>query len=196
MTRMSIRELVESWRSRYLRASRNEKGRILDELVALTGYHRKSAIRLLHHGYRPKHLDRRGRRRQYTPDTKAVFLLVWEACGRISPKRLAPSLPEMLAVLKRHGELRIRPETERLLLRISPATIDRMLSTYRPKPLRGHTTAKPGTLLKHQVPVRTFAHWDEDNPGFLEVDLVPLLGERQGRVPAHAQSFGHRHTLV
>ncbi|MBC7344826.1 MAG: hypothetical protein H5U03_05320 [Clostridia bacterium] len=76
MTRTSIRELVESWRPRYLEASRKEKSRILDEFVALTGYHRKSAIRLLRHGYRPKQLDRRGRPRVYTPDVKAALLTV------------------------------------------------------------------------------------------------------------------------
>ncbi len=159
---------MESWRPRYLRGSRKEKGRILKEFVALTGYPRKSAIRLLRHGYPPPHLHRPGQRRQCTPDVKAAFLLVWEACGRISPKRLAPFLPEIVAVLKCHRELRIRPETERLLLRMSLATIDRMLRPQRPKPLRGHTTAKPATFLRHQVPVRTFADWDEGKPGFLE----------------------------
>lgn len=177
MTRTSIRELVESWRPRYLRASRKEKTRILDEFVALTGYHRKSAIRLLRHGYRPPRLDRRGRPRRYAPDVKATLLAVWEAWGYICSKRLAPFLPEIVAVLKRHGELRLRPETERLLLQVSPATIDRLLRPHRPKPLRGRTTTKPGTLLKHQIPVRTFADWDESKPGFLEVDLVAHCGE-------------------
>jgi len=81
MTQMSIRELVESWRPRYVEASRKEKSRILDEFVALTGYHRKSAIQLLRHGYRPKHLDRRGQACVYSPDVKATLLEVWEACG-------------------------------------------------------------------------------------------------------------------
>jgi len=100
MTRTSIRELVESWRPRYLGASRKEKSRILDEFVALTGYHRKSAIRLLRQGYRPKPLDRRGRPRVYTPDVKAALLEVWEACECICSKCLAPFLPEIVAVLK------------------------------------------------------------------------------------------------
>ena len=139
MTRMSIRELVESWRPRYLRANRKEKGWNLEEFVDLTGYHCKSAIRLLRHGYRPKHLDRRGWPRQYTPAVKAAFLLVWEACGHICSKRLAPFLPEIVAVLKHHGELRIRSETERLLPRITPATIVRLLRASPPKPLRGCT---------------------------------------------------------
>ena len=104
MPQTSIRELVESWRPRYLKASCKEKSRILDEFVALTGYHRKSAIRLLRHGYRPKHLDRRRRPRVYTPDVKAALLQVWEACGCICSKCLAPFLPEIVAVLKRAKE--------------------------------------------------------------------------------------------
>jgi len=74
MPRAGTRELVESWRARYLRASRNEKGQILDELVALTGYPRKSAIRLFRHGYPPQHLDRRGRPSVYTPHVRATLV--------------------------------------------------------------------------------------------------------------------------
>ena len=112
----------------------------------------------------------------YTPDVKAALLQVWEACGCICSKRLAPFLPEIVAVLKREGELVIRPQTEKLLLELSPATIDRLLKTHRPKPLRGRSTTKPGTLLKHQIPVRTYADWDDARPGFLEVDLVAHCG--------------------
>jgi hypothetical protein len=79
---------------------------------------------------------------------------VWEACGQICSKRLAPFLPEIVAVFKREGELKVPPETERLLVRMSAATINRLLSTHR---LRGRCTTKPGTLLKDKIPVRTFA---------------------------------------
>jgi len=68
--------------------------------VALTGYHRKPAIRFLRNGRKPKHLDCRGRPRIYTPDVKAALLKVWEACGCICSERLAPFLPEIVAVLK------------------------------------------------------------------------------------------------
>lgn len=100
MTQASIAELVESWRPRYLKASRKEKTLILNEFVALTGYHRKSAIRLLQNGRKPKHPDRRGKPRIYTPVVKAALLKVWEACGCICSQRLAPFLPEIVAVLK------------------------------------------------------------------------------------------------
>jgi len=108
---------------------------------------------------------------------KAALLQVWEACGQIHSKRPSPFLPEVVAVLKQEGELTIRPETERLPVCLSPATIDRLLKTHRPKPLRGRSTTKPGTLLKHQIPVRTFADWDEARPGLLKVDLVAHCGQ-------------------
>ncbi len=170
MTHARIREWVESWRPRYLKASRKEKTRILNEFVALTGYHRKSALRILRRGYKPRSWDRRGRPRVYTPDVKAALLEVWEASGRICSQRLAPFLPELMAALKREGVLKIRPETEKLLLQISPATIDRLLRTHRLQRPRSWSTPKPGTLVKKQIPVRTFADWDHARPGLLEVD--------------------------
>jgi len=168
----SIAELIETWRPRYLKASREEKTLILNEFVALAGYHRKSAVRLLRNGRKSKHLDRRGRPQIYTPDVKAALLEVWEACGCICSKRLAPFLPEIVAVFKQKVVLKIRPETEKLLVRMSAATIDRLLRTYRTLPKKNPSTPKPGTLLRKKIPVRTFADWDDGRPGFLEVDLV------------------------
>jgi hypothetical protein len=66
-----------------------------------------------------------------------------------------------------------------LLLTLSPATADRLLVPARPAALpRGRTTTKPGSLLRQQIPLRTFADWDDDRPGFLEIDLVAHGGER------------------
>lgn len=177
MTQASVAEVVGALRARYLRARRGDKTRILDEFVALTGYHRKAAIRVLRNGRKPKGGDCRGRPRMYTPDVKAALLQVWEACGRICSKRLAPFLPEIVAVLQREGELALALETRRLLVQMSPATIDRMLATHRYRRERGRPAAKPGTLLKARVPVRTFADWEDVGPGFLEVDLVAHCGE-------------------
>ena len=61
---------------------------------------------------------------------------------------------------------------------ISPSTMDRLLKTWRSK--AGHSrfsTTKPGTLLKNSIPIRTFADWKENSPGFLEADLVAHCGE-------------------
>jgi len=130
MTQASIAELVETWQPPHLKASRKEKILILNEFVALTDYYCNFVIRLLRNGRRPKHLDRQGRPRLYTPDVKAALLEVWEACGQICSKRLAPFLPEIVAMLKREGELNIQRETEKLLMQVSAAIIDCLLRTH------------------------------------------------------------------
>lgn len=90
-------------------------------------------------------------------------------CG----KRLQPVLNELLRILLKHREIRIKPDTKKKLLRISAATIDQMLRQERKKyELKGRSLTKPGTLLKHQIPIRTFSEWNEQRPGFVEIDLV------------------------
>jgi len=186
VTRQSLEELIRTWRPRYLQATRKEKTLILDEFVALTGYHRKAAIRVLRKGRKPKRWDRRGPK-IYTNEVKAALLEIWEVCGRICSKRLAPFLPEIVTVLEREGELKLSAETKQLLVRMSPATIDRLLQTHRPKGPRGRCTTKPGSLLKEKIPVRTFADWDNARPGFLESDLIAHCGQ--------SVAGEYRHTL-
>jgi len=73
--------------------------------------------------------------------------------------------------------LTLDKETKRKLIGISPATIDRMLAPMRKRyQLRARSQTKPGTLLKHQIPIRTFSDWDEQRPGFIEIDLVSHEG--------------------
>lgn len=170
------REYVERLRHRYLQAGRLEKTKILDEFVAVTGLHRKSAVRALRQGYQ-RGRERRGRKRKYTGAVVSALVDVWRVCGCICGKRLQPFLPEMVAVLERHGELVLDEETRRLLLEMSAATIDRKLRPYRQQQGRGLSTTKPGTLLKQSIAVRTFADWDEVQPGFVEMDLVAHCGE-------------------
>jgi hypothetical protein len=93
-------------------------------------------------------------------------------------KRLQPFLPEMIRVLRQHGEQRIEASTEAQLCRMSPSTIDRLLRPYRqPGGRRGLTTTRPGSLLKNSIPIRTFADWEENKPGFLEIDMVAHCAE-------------------
>jgi len=94
-------------------------------------------------------------------------------CG----KRLQPALAELVMVLERHNELRCDRLTREKLLQVSAATIDRLLRVERRKhELRSKARTKPGTLMKHQIPIRTFAEWDEQQPGFGEIDLVAHEG--------------------
>jgi hypothetical protein len=102
-----------------------------------------------------------------------ALLKLWRLMDYICGKRLQPILAELVAVLERHNEFSCDRETRAKLLRISAATIDRLLKSERRKhELRGRSGTKPGTLLKKQIPIRTFAEWDEQQPGFVEIDLV------------------------
>jgi len=86
---------------------------------------------------------------------------------------LGPYLSEIVPVLERLDELEINEEVRKKLLEISPATIDRLLAPVRKRyQLKARSNTKPGTLLKHQIPIRTFSDWDEKRPGFVEIDLV------------------------
>jgi hypothetical protein len=103
---------------------------------------------------------------------------VWKISGHICGKRLQPFLPQLVEALERHGEFKVSPQVRSKLLQMSPATIDRPLKRARGKlPFRGRTVTKPGSLLKSAIPIRTFADWDENRPGFLEMDLVAHCGE-------------------
>ena len=178
MTRGSILEYVEAIRGRYLNVSRKEKGRILDEFTNVTDLHRKAAIRLLRRRGQAKVRRKRGRPRCYGHDVVSALRVVWEATDRLCSKRLHPFLPEILAALKRHGEITLTPEVETQLCRISSSSIDRLLHPYRRLGgRRPFATTKPGSMLKKSIPIRTFADWEEDSPGFLEIDLVAHCGE-------------------
>ena len=141
------RELLEAVAPRYVRASRPEKERILDEFVQTTGYARKYAIHLLHHVPRERRPFRRRRARKYPPAARAALVTLWRAANGICSKRLVPFLPELIAVLERCGELQLDADTKALVLQMSPATVDRLLRRERQGlRRRGLGTTKPGTL--------------------------------------------------
>ena len=150
VTQEGIRELIATWGPRYRRANRKGKTSILDEFVALTGYHRKSAIRALTR--RPKPSARRGRPRTYTNQVKAALIELWELLGKLCSKRLAPFLPELMEVLDRKGELKLPPEVKELLVQISPATIDRLLKTHRPTQPRKGGLSQEGKPAQEEGP--------------------------------------------
>lgn len=108
----------------------------------------------------------------------AALAHIWEVSGHLCAKRLHPFLPQMVEALERHNEIRMAHETRKKLLQMSSSTIDRRLKRARGKlAYRGRSTTKPGTLLKNAIPIRTFADWDEQTPGFVEMDLVAHCGE-------------------
>jgi len=178
VTRRSVLEYAEALRPRYRKASKEEKSKMLDEFTKVTGLHRKAAIRLLNRVSRFTTGKRRGRKRKYGSEVAIALKAVWEASDRLCSKRLKPFLPEMVKVLRRHGEQRIDASIETQLCRMSPSTIDRLLRPSRKLGGRkSFSTTRPGSLLKSAIPIRTFADWEEDRPGFMETDLVAHCGE-------------------
>jgi len=178
MTRASIREYSEAVRWRYLQAPKKEKGKLLDEFTKVTGYHRKAIIRLLHRVNQPNANRKRGRPRQYSATVVGALRIAWEATDRLCSKRLHPFLPELVKVLRRHGDRTMTAEIETKLCQMSPSTIDRLLHAWRRLGgRRPFSTTRPGTLLKASIPIRTFGELDRDHPGFLEADTVAHCGE-------------------
>lgn len=172
--------------SRYRKATKKEKYIILGEFTQLNGYNRCYAAFLLReHGKRLRvntntvlvgdfrKRVKRNKPRIYDDKVESALKKIWFLMDCICGKRLAPMLGELIGVLERFGEIELESEVKEKLLNVSPATIDRLLVEERKKQtLRARSKTKPGTLLKHQIPIRTFSEWDEQKPGFVEMDLV------------------------
>lgn len=188
MSIRSRREILLFTKKRYQEASTKDKSKILDEFVSVTGYLRKYAIYLLcrkdqSDGVISKITDstknKKIKKRKYDESLKAALLTIWYAANQICSKRLVPFIPELLTTLERFGHITLPADISNKLLQISPATVDRLLESQRQESSRGtSTTTKPGSLLKKQIKVRTFAEWDNVIPGFLEGDLVAHCGNR------------------
>lgn len=166
-------EYLKALKRRYAQSDKKARGVILDEFVATTGCHRKHAIALLNgkrskQGYRAK----RPRAQVYgAEEARAVAQLAgW--FDQISSKRLRAVMDQELSRLKQAGHLKVSAACFARLQHISASTMDRLRAHQRHsgRHLRGGT--KPGSLLKHQVPIRTFADWDDKQIGFMEIDLV------------------------
>jgi hypothetical protein len=185
LTMAERKAVTKKMTERYRRAAKMQKSRILDELCALTGWTRRHARRALAQeaAEPPQRPARRPRPRTYDQEVLEPLRLLWATLNGPSGKRLAPFMGEIVAAMERCGELRLPPEVREKLLRVSAATIDRLLTPERRRlQVRGRSGTKPGSLLKRQIPIRTFAEWDDARPGFCEVDLVGhdggnLLGE-------------------
>lgn len=178
MTRGGMKEYLDAIRNRYNLGDRKEKTRILDEAVQVTGLHRKALIRALRTQPQPGARGKVGRPKRYGLEAATVLKTLWEASDRVCAKRLQPFLPELLEVLERHGELVLEREVKDQVSSMSAATMDRLLRPHRQGELRRpFSTTRPGSLLKASIPIRTFAEWNENRPGFLEIDLVAHCGD-------------------
>src|SRR5258706_1673895 len=131
---------------------------------------------LLNHAQEVQPTLQRPRPRQYGPDVQHALFLVWHAANRICTKRLIPFPPTLLEALERHEHLHLTEECRKQLLSMSAATADRLLASQRKLDRPSLSTTRAGTLLKQQIPIRTFQEWNEARPGFLEADLVAHCG--------------------
>ena len=176
MSFLARHELLERIAARYRLGTRKQKRMILDEFIESTGYARKYAIRLLGDPGDPQTKITRQRLRWYGPAVEEALMTVWNSANGICAKRLIPFIPELITALESHGHLS-PDDTRSKLLTLSAATADRILRRFRGK-ISGKGTTKRGKLLKHQIPIRTFADWQDSRPGFMEADLVAHCGER------------------
>lgn len=168
--RQTVTRATAVW---YGLASRAGKSAVLDESCALTGWHRDHARRALRLALDPRPVVRTGRRRAPVYGDGAVSALrtVWAVLDAPAGKRLAPFLPQIVARLRECGELDLDEDTAATLCRMSAATIEGRLAGDRARlKVRGRSGTKPGSLLKSQIPIRTWADWNEEQPGFVEIE--------------------------
>jgi hypothetical protein len=182
------RVLVRNHAREYQRkgVKKKEKGRLLDHFVKATGFNRVYAARLLRNQSRRIVVGggleakveavsklRRKRDREYGEEVVEALKVLWRLLDYPCGKRMAWALAGALESLEHHGEMSVRAEVREKLLRIGAATIDRLLAQEKRKyVLKNRGGTKPGSLLKNQIEVRTFAEWDEEEAGFVEIDLV------------------------
>jgi hypothetical protein len=190
LTRTARQELVQAVRTRYAAGSRQTKSRILEEFASVSGYHRKSAIRILNGAACPEE-DQRGHRRPriYDEAARQALIVLWEASDRVCGKRLKALFPILVPALERNGHLTLNTEIRPKLLNMSAATIDRLLRDIRTVAGNRRRRTMP-TALRKSVPIRTFADWNDPIPGFMEIDLVSHCGD------VAAGSFVHTLTLT
>src|SRR5436190_2775361 len=175
MSQTTRAEVLKKLRRRYEHAGQEHKGKLLDQAQELLGYHRKAAIRAL----RAPTVERgpriiTGRPVTYEPGRLLPWLRpIWKATDYACGRRLVAMLPEWIPAYEQH-ERRLPGEVREKLLAASGRTLDRLLEPLRARGV-GRCLTRPGTLLRHQIPIRGSV-WEEGKAGWLEVDTVALCG--------------------
>ncbi len=186
-------EYLRLMHQRYRHATRQERTPLLSEFCRVTGYHRKYALRLLN-GPPPSRTrpPRRRRAPTYGPRVIQVLAAIWAAAGYPWSVRLKALLPLWLPWAR--TRYRLTPALERQLLALSPRQMDRRLQARkRQLKTRRYGRTKPGTLLKHHIPLKT-DRWDVSVPGYTEIDLVAHCGDRGDGEFVHSLNLTDIHT--
>jgi hypothetical protein len=186
----SRREVTAAVAVRYQRSAWNEKESILNEFTQVTGFHRKYAIRVLNQqGGKPgmeTSSIRRGR--IYDQAVQQALIVVWEAADRICAKRLKQIIPVLVGSMERYGHLQLDPEVRQRLLKMSAATMDRLLKAIREVSNTGRRRSTIRSVLRNSITVRTFFDWNDPAPEFFEMDFVAHCGK--------SVAGSHVHSLV
>ena len=174
----SKREYLAKMRWRYAHTrGRRYKSRLIEELVAVCGYSRKHAIKLLNRRGAPRVLKRSGPKPTYQEEVQVVLQRIWFESDQLCSKRLKAALPEWLPHYQKEYALLSEPLKQKFAA-ISAASIDRLLAPVRARARpKGRGGTKPGRWLKNQIPLAT-EQWDEQRPGFMEADTVAHCGDR------------------
>lgn len=166
----------------YRKASKKQKGSILDRLIELTSYNRCYVARKLRGStckHRPglKTPHGRGRKGKCSKWLLEPLLMIWKGFDYACAKRVHPGMEDMLSVILRFGELKCSEKDIELLEGMSASIIEKLLRAERKRmAIHGWFTTKPGTLLKSQIPVRLGDQWDDGNAGFVEINLAAHCG--------------------
>ena len=176
MTKKDKQAVIRAFSYQYKKARKKGKSDILTRLTQTTGYSRKYLMETLPDPPKMRRKIKRRRPSQYDPILLSLRKL-WAVSNYACGPRLKPIIPSYIAALRRHKELVVTSFERELLLRISSATIDRMLTYDRKRiNIRGRSRTKPGSLLKHQIPIKMWTDWNNTVPGFVEIDSVHHCG--------------------
>jgi len=179
MSKKSKNEYLIEIRKRYLKENKEEKQKILDEFCRICKYNRKYAIRLINKkslSIKVKKRLKPGTKAKYNTSGIVQFLKdLWMSTNLICSPRLKAIIPYWITWYKSEKNILTKKE-ETLLREISPATIDRLLSSFRGRyEKRGLSTTRPGSMIRELIPIKT-EQWNESRPGFVEVDTVAHCG--------------------
>ena len=167
MSTEARREYLMAIRERYKKSTKKQKGLILNEYILVCGYNRKYAIKILNGKLEPR-IAKPGPKSRYSPLIDLQLIKLWQDMGKICSKQMRAAMPIWLPFMKG-----LDKEVRELLLKVSPATIDRILKPHRNKKMKGLSGTKP--FIKSKIPIELLDK-DVESPGFVEGDTVAHCG--------------------